>query len=103
MHIVDSNRGENITLWIVRVAFGSRKEITEAIDRATYSATCQHFVFNLEKVTFMDSMSLGLLVATYQKFRKTNRKVSLLSPNGMVKKRLRRGISKRSLVSMTVR
>ena len=53
--------------------------IREAMDTAM-NGGCEHLVFNLDKMNFLDSMTIGLLVVIQKDFDVLRDKVSLLHP-----------------------
>ena len=67
-----------------RFDFGARTTFKEAVEK-TRNEHCPHLIVDLGDVTFMDSSALGLLVVTYQNFKRSNSKVSLLRPQGYVR------------------
>ncbi len=67
-----------------RFDFGARGTFKEAVEKVRQEA-CSHLIVNMQGVTFMDSSALGLLVVTYQNFKRVNSKVSLLNPQGYVR------------------
>ena len=67
-----------------RVDFGARATFKEAVEKAQKDQ-CQHLIVDLGDVTFMDSSALGLLVVTYQNFKRSKSKLSLLRPQGYVR------------------
>ena len=70
-----------------RFDIGTRLMVRKAVTNAKTS-DCQHLVFNLEEVYFMDSAALGLMVVTHHLFKNMGRRVSMLRPQGFVKKSL---------------
>ena len=67
-----------------RFDFGARATFKEAVEKAQKDQ-CPHLIVDLGGVTFMDSSALGLLVVTYQNFKRSKSKVSLLRPQGYVR------------------
>ena len=67
-----------------RFDFGARAVFKDAVEKA-HDEHCLHLIVDLGGVTFMDSSALGLLVVTYQNFKRANSKVSLLRPQGYVR------------------
>lgn len=67
-----------------RFDFSARVPFKEAVEKAQ-NEQCVHLIVDLSGVTFMDSSALGLLVVTYQNFKRSNNKVSLLRPQGYVR------------------
>ena len=70
-----------------RFDIGTRLMVREAVKRVQ-TGDCQHLVFNLKDVDFMDSAALGLMVVTHHIFTNMNRQVSMLQPQRYVKKSL---------------
>ena len=66
-----------------RFDFGSRKVFKEAIDHATDEGN--PVVLELEKVTFVDSSALGLLVICHQNFKNKKIPFYLVNPQTYVK------------------
>ncbi len=67
-----------------RFDFTARVTFKEAVEKAQ-KEHCVHLIVDLGGVTFMDSSALGLLVVTYQNFKRSNSMVSLLRPQGYVR------------------
>lgn len=67
-----------------RFDFSARVPFKEAVEKAQ-NEQCAHLIVDLSGVTFMDSSALGLLVVTYQNFKRSNNMVSLLRPQGYVR------------------
>jgi anti-anti-sigma factor len=66
-----------------RFDFGARKDFKEAVEQATQEGT--PIVLNLEKVTFVDSSALGLLVICHQNLKNKNIPFYLVNPQTYVK------------------
>ncbi len=79
----DSDDSQTIVHLDGRFDFGARKSFKEAIDQA--SDTQKQVVLNLEKVTFVDSSALGLLVICHQNLKNKNVPFFLLNPQTYVK------------------
>ena len=67
-----------------RFDFGTRKTFKETIDRLQ-GGGCRHVVLNLEKVSFVDSSALGLLVIAHQNLKLKHARLSLVNPQVYVK------------------
>ncbi len=61
-----------------------RRAVEEAIDAAN-AIPDAHLVFNLDKVAFLDSMAIGLIVLTHQRFKKNHCRVSIVQPQTQVR------------------
>jgi len=48
-------------------------------------AGCQHVILNLEKVSFVDSSALGLLVVAHQNLKLKEGRISLVNPQSYVR------------------
>ncbi len=66
-----------------RFDFGARKTFKEVIDRSVESGN--PVVLDLEKVTFVDSSALGLLVISHQNLKNKNIPFFLVNPQTYVK------------------
>ena len=66
-----------------RFDFGSRKVFKDAVDRAAGEGS--PVVLELEKVTFVDSSALGLLVICHQNFKNKKIPFFLVNPQTYVK------------------
>jgi anti-anti-sigma factor len=66
-----------------RFDFGARKTFKEAVDVAMEGGN--PIVLNLEKVTFVDSSALGLLVISHQNLKNKQISFYLLNPQTYVK------------------
>ncbi len=84
MNITQDNvEGQTVLRLDGRFDFGARKTFKEAVDRA---AEAQNpVVLDLEKVTFVDSSALGLLVICHQNLKNKNVPFYLLNPQTYVK------------------
>ncbi len=67
-----------------RFDFGARREFKEAMDRLQ-QAGCRHVILNLEKVSFVDSSALGLLVVAHQNLKLKEGRISLVNPQSYVR------------------
>jgi anti-anti-sigma factor len=67
-----------------RFDFASRREFKEAMDRLQ-QAGCHHVILNLEKVSFVDSSALGLLVVAHQNLKLKEGRISLVNPQSYVR------------------
>ena len=81
--IQDSNDRQTIVHLDGRFDFGARKSFKEAVDEA--SNTQKQVVLNLEKVTFVDSSALGLLVICHQNLKNKKVPFCLVNPQTYVK------------------
>ena len=63
--------------------FAARQIFVEAVQRA-YATGCRHLVLNLERVSFVDSAALGVLVVTQNRCNLEHRRFSLVSPQPYV-------------------
>jgi anti-anti-sigma factor len=61
------------------LTYANRTAFKAAVEKAT-QARCQHLILNFEKVRFVDSAGLGLLVITAQTLKRVQAQVSLLKP-----------------------
>ncbi len=79
----DKVDGKSIVHLDGRFDFGARKTFKEAVDQAAEEGS--PVVLDLEKVTFVDSSALGLLVICHQNLK--NKKISfyLVNPQTYVK------------------
>ena len=66
-----------------RFDFGTRKSFKETMDRLAEER--KPVVLDLEKVTFVDSSALGLLVICHQNFKNKNATFYLVNPQTYVK------------------
>ena len=76
--------GANVLVLDGRFDFGARKTFKDSIDRLQ-SGGCRHVVLNLERVTFVDSSALGLLVIAHQNLKLKQAQLSLVNPQAYVK------------------
>jgi len=67
-----------------RFDFAARREFKEAMDRQQ-QAGCRHVILNLEKVSFVDSSALGLLVVAHQNLKLKEGRISLVNPQSYVR------------------
>ncbi len=75
--------GKNIIHLDGRFDFGARKTFKEAVDRVAEEGS--PFVLDLEKVTFVDSSALGLLVICHQNLKNKKIPFYLVNPQTYVK------------------
>lgn len=61
--------------------------ILEAMNTAMNDG-CEHIVFNVEKMNFLDSMTIGLLIVIQKDFDVLRDKVSLLQPQQPMRQEL---------------
>jgi anti-anti-sigma factor len=61
------------------LTYANRTAFKAAVEKAT-QARCQHLILNFEKVRFVDSAGLGLLVISAQTLKRVQAQVSLLKP-----------------------
>ena len=61
------------------LTYANRTAFKAAVEKAT-QARCKHLILNFEKVRFMDSAGLGLLVISAQSLKRTQSQISLLKP-----------------------
>ena len=66
-----------------RFDFGARKAFKESVDRASEEGS--PIGMDLEKVTFVDSSALGLLVICHQNLKNKNVSFFLVNPQAYVK------------------
>lgn len=67
-----------------RFDFAARRDFKEALDRLQ-QAECRHVILNLEKVSFVDSSALGLLVVAHQNLKLKEGRISLVNPQSYVR------------------
>jgi anti-anti-sigma factor len=79
----DKVDGMNIVHLDGRFDFGTRKIFKEAVDLAAEEGSL--LVLELEKVTFVDSSALGLLVICHQKLKNKKIPFYLVNPQTYVK------------------
>jgi len=79
----DNAEGKSIIHLDGRFDFGSRKTFKEAIDQVAEEGS--PVVLDLEKVTFVDSSALGLLVISHQNLKNKNIPFYLVNPQTYVK------------------
>ncbi len=88
MNISERKQGNVVFLELEGVFdFKNRDVFRRALDSARRKEYCR-IVLNLERVTFMDSTGMGLLVMAYQDAKRTKRQLGLLRPMAQVKKTL---------------
>lgn len=80
---LDAVDGHHILHLDGRFDFGARKTFKEAIDSAV--ETGNPVVLDLEKVTFVDSSALGLLVISHQNLKNKKIFFYLVNPQAYVK------------------
>ena len=66
------------------LTYANRSVFRAAVDKAK-TAGCKHLIVNLEKVRFVDSAGLGLLVLVSQNFKLVQAQVSVLKPQQYVR------------------
>ena len=74
-----------------RLNFAARKKVQEAILDAIYDARnlgVKSIVLDLEKVPYIDSAGLALIVIAHQKLKEDNIQLSLSHPQDFVQKAL---------------
>ncbi len=79
----DSNDSQTIVHLDGRFDFGARKGFKEAMDKAV--EVQKQIVLDLEKVTFVDSSALGLLVICHQNLKNKKIPFYLMNPQTYVK------------------
>jgi len=79
----DKAGGKSIIHLDGRFDFGSRKTFKEAIDQVAEEGSL--VVLDLEKVTFVDSSALGLLVISHQNLKNKKVPLYLVNPQTYVK------------------
>lgn len=79
----DTAEGKTIVHLEGRFDFGGRKTFKETMDRVSEEGT--PVVLDLEKVTFVDSSALGLLVICHQTFKNKKTPFYLVNPQTYVK------------------
>ncbi len=79
----DSGESQTIVHLDGRFDFGARKSFKEAVDQAADAQ--KSVVLDLEKVTFVDSSALGLLVICHQNLKNKKVPFYLLNPQTYVK------------------
>lgn len=67
-----------------RFDFSSRREFKDTMERLQQNGV-RHVVLNLDKVTFIDSSALGLLVVAHQNFKLRQGRISLAQPQTYVR------------------
>ncbi len=67
-----------------RFDFGSRREFKESMERLG-EVGGQHIILNLEKVSFVDSSALGLLVVAHQNLKLKQGRISMVNPQTYVR------------------
>jgi len=84
MNITQENADEKTIVHLEgRFDFGARKVFKDAMDRAVDEGTS--VVLDLEKVTFVDSSALGLLVICHQNLKNKKIPFYLVNPQTYVK------------------
>ncbi len=85
MELTEQKNGTATVLGIGgRFDFSARREFKEAMDRQQ-QAGCRHVILNLEKVSFVDSSALGLLVVAHQNLKLKEGRISLVNPQSYVR------------------
>ena len=79
----DKASGKSIMHLDGRFDFGSRKTFKEAVDQMAEEGS--PVVLDLEKVTFVDSSALGLLVISHQNLKNKKIPLYLVNPQAYVK------------------
>ncbi len=79
----DSDDTQTVVLLNGRFDFGARKSFKDAVDKA--SEAQKPVVLDLEKVTFVDSSALGLLVICHQNLKNKKVPFYLVNPQTYVK------------------
>ncbi len=84
MNIIhETANGKSILHLDGRFDFGARKAFKESVDRASEEGS--PIGMDLEKVTFVDSSALGLLVICHQNLKNKNVSFFLVNPQTYVK------------------
>ncbi len=85
MHVAERLQDQTLVLMISgRVTFYSRKVFQAIVNNARLSGA-KHIVFNIQCVTFMDSIALGGLALAYLNLKEANVAMSLVAPQDPVK------------------
>lgn len=85
MELTEQQQGTATVLEINgRFDFSARRDFKEAMDRLQ-QAGCRHVILNLEKVSFVDSSALGLLVVAHQNLKLKEGRISLVNPQSYVR------------------
>ena len=85
MHVAERIQHDTLILMISgRVTFYSRKVFQALVKTAKFSSA-KHVIFNLEGVTFLDSVGLGALVLLAKKFLKLKGRMIIVNPQDPVK------------------
>lgn len=85
MELTERKQGPATVLEINgRFDFAARREFKDAMERIQ-QAGCQHVILNLEKVSFVDSSALGLLVVAHQNLKLKDGRISLVNPQSYVR------------------
>ena len=66
------------------LTYANRAVFKAAVEKAK-QAGCRHLIVNLEKVRFVDSAGIGLLVLVSQSFKLLQAQVSMLKPQSCVR------------------
>ena len=67
-----------------RFDFGARKVFKDAVERIQKEG-CLHIILNMERVSFVDSSALGLLVIAHQNLKIKQAQLSLVNPQPYVR------------------
>ncbi len=85
MQITEQNEDGVVVLDLEgRFDFGSRKVFKDTIERAQGNG-CSHIIINMERVSFVDSSALGLLVIAHQNLKIKQSQLSLVNPQPYVR------------------
>ena len=68
-----------------RFDFGARKVFKDAVERIQKEEECVHIILNMERVSFVDSSALGLLVIAHQNLKIKQSQLSLVNPQPYVR------------------
>lgn len=67
-----------------RFDFGARKVFKDTVERVQGEG-CLHIIINMERVSFVDSSALGLLVIAHQNLKIKQSQLSLVNPQPYVR------------------
>ncbi len=85
MQINVHNDGTNVTIDMIgRFDFNAHREFRNASEDALKGAPGGEIVVNMEKVEYLDSSALGMLLLLREKANTSNRKLSLHNCKGIV-------------------
>lgn len=85
MQINVSNAGDSVTIAMIgRFDFNAHREFRNASEEALKGGGSGEILVDMDKVEYLDSSALGMLLLLREKANSSNRKLALLNCHGIV-------------------